>query len=105
MSEAIVSGQTLNTVRKVSAGNKLQYKPSEMNKQVRVLHIQVDEDHIKCQDGSTLLGKLVYITEGYKGEGKRRGLKPTILPEFTRIIVSFTMKFGSALKRIMTLMS
>lgn len=76
MPEGIVSGQTvLNTIRKLSQEDTFKPKQAETARRANVLHIQADEDHIKSQDGSTLLGKLVYITEGYKGEGKRKELK------------------------------
>lgn len=75
--ESFVSGQTvMNAIRQNAPVSIHQgRKPSDGKKQICTLHVQADEDHVKTQDGRTVLAKLVYVSEGYVSpKAKRKAL-------------------------------
>ena len=70
VTEGIISRQTvMNAVRRCRAGEE---KVCEQ-RNVPVLHIDADEDHVSLQNGRTLIVPLVTVYEGVKnvGEGKK----------------------------------
>lgn len=72
--EYSVSRQTvMNILRKtpVPVSKESGYGESE-RREVRVLYIEADEDHVKQQDGSTVLAKLVYVHEGVDMTNRKR---------------------------------
>ena len=72
MAGVVLSGQTvLKAVRQF----KWTGLPQEARKQVPVLYIEVDEDHIGSQDGREMEVRLVYIHEGWEENNGRRELK------------------------------
>lgn len=69
-----VSGQTvLNAIRDLDT--EVKEEENKERRQVRVLYIEADEDHVACQDGSTVGVPLVYVHEGRFNKGSRSYLK------------------------------
>lgn len=64
-----ISRQTvMNKVRQVK---ELKIKQPESKRQVKVLHVEADEDHVSLQDGSNTIVPLISIHEGIERNGKR----------------------------------
>ncbi|MBO8132237.1 MAG: ISLre2 family transposase, partial [Candidatus Marinimicrobia bacterium] len=70
--EVQLSRQTvMNKSRKLE---RIKYKKqSEEKKEVAILYVEADEDHISLQDGKKTISKLVYVHEGYEqGQGRNK---------------------------------
>jgi hypothetical protein len=46
-------------------------KKTKRKREVDILYIEADEDHISLQDGSNAISRLVYVHEGYKDEEEK----------------------------------
>ena len=67
---AEVSRQTvMNCIRE--AGTLIHIPERNKKKQVSVLYVEADEDHVAHQDGQNCQAKLVYVHEGARRNGKR----------------------------------
>ncbi len=67
---AEVSRQTvMKCIRE--AGTLIHVPESSKPKQISVLYVEADEDHVAHQDGQNRHAKLVYVHEGAKRKGKR----------------------------------
>lgn len=74
--QTAVSGQTvMNALRRIPLQTGICKGSESEKKKVRYLHVQADEDHVKLQNGKTALAKLVYVSEGYSEQGRRKALK------------------------------
>lgn len=68
-----ISRQTvMNKVRHVKG---LKMKQPESKRQVRVIHVEADEDHVSLQDGTKTIVPLISIHEGVERNGKRGSCK------------------------------
>lgn len=64
-----VSRQTvMNKLRKIK---ELKVEAPKEKREVKILHIEADEDHVSLQDGTTTIVPLIIIHEGIEREGKR----------------------------------
>ena len=71
--KAVVSKQTvLNTIRKLGEVENSAAKISEPKKEVKIIYIEADEDHVAMQDGTNKQIKLIYVHEGKKLTSKNR---------------------------------
>lgn len=68
-----VSGQTvMNKIREL---NQIKYEVLEdSKKQIDILYVEADEDHIHLQSGRGAMPRLAYVHEGIKQQGKRTEL-------------------------------
>lgn len=68
-----VSGQTvMNKIREL---NQIKYEVlKDDKKQIDILYIEADEDHIHLQNGRGAMPRLAYVHEGIKQQGKRNEL-------------------------------
>lgn len=72
--EVEISGQTV--MKSVRSLEKLKLeKLPEKKKEVQVLYVEADEDHIALQSGKSAMPRLIYVHEGIKMKGNRRILK------------------------------
>ena len=71
---AEVSRQTvMNCIREL--GSLIHVPEIKKKKQVSVLYVEADEDHVAHQDGQSRQAKLVYVHEGARRNGKRSELQ------------------------------
>lgn len=72
--EVEISGQTV--MKSVRNLEKLKFEKFPMQKkEVEILYVEADEDHIALQSGKSAMPRLVYVHEGITQQGKRRSLK------------------------------
>lgn len=62
MSEELSKQTVLNAIREI--GEVEVKREIKEKKEVRVLYIEADEDHVPLQDGSNETPRLIYIHEG-----------------------------------------
>lgn len=68
-----ISGQTvMNTIRELGALANCDAEYRSVNKEVRVLYVEADEDHVSLQEGGCAEPKLVYVHEGFREIGNGR---------------------------------
>ncbi len=68
-----VSKQTvLNTIRKLGKVENESAKIAESKKEVKIIYIEADEDHVAMQDGTNKQIKLIYVHEGRELTSKNR---------------------------------
>lgn len=74
LSEAEISGQTV--MKNVRSIEKLRLeKIVEHKKEVEILYVEADEDHISLQTGKKTITRLIYVHEGITTNSGRRTLK------------------------------
>jgi hypothetical protein len=73
-SEAVtLTSQTvMNSIRELGSVNNDAVKIKQNKRNVKVLYIEADEDHVALQDGGLTEPKLVYVHEGRKKVSKNR---------------------------------
>lgn len=72
--EVEISGQTV--MKSIHSLEKLKLeKLPEKKKEVEVLYVEADEDHIALQSGKSAMPRLIYVHEGIKHQGYRKSLK------------------------------
>jgi hypothetical protein len=64
-----ISRQTV--MKKVRGLKKLKKEQPETRRQVRILHVEADEDHVTLQDGTNTIVSLISIHEGVERNGMR----------------------------------
>src|SRR5690625_1601925 len=68
-----LTGQTvMNSIRELGPVENNTVPIKEKNKEVKLLFIEADEDHVSLQNGKNIEPKLVYVHEGRKKVGKNR---------------------------------
>jgi len=68
-----VSGQSvMNTIREIGSIENDEAKYKTVNKDAKVLYVEVDEDHVSLQNGKIAEPKLVYVHEGLRTKGNGR---------------------------------
>ena len=69
----MVSRQTVkNIIHKYKEDELMSIKVLDSKKEVEVLYVEADEDHISLQNGSNTITKLVYVHEGIEAVSKKR---------------------------------
>ncbi|WP_339364153.1 ISLre2 family transposase, partial [Vallitalea maricola] len=69
----IVTRQTVKNIVHKYEEDEIKSEVEAINKkEIKVLYVEADEDHIALQNGSQTITKLVYVHEGKKSVGKKR---------------------------------
>lgn len=70
----------MNVIHQDVEAATLRVAPEEQKKQVKILYVEADEDHVAYQDGTNRFMKLVYVHEGKKSTDVKRKRNELIHP-------------------------